>query len=416
MRPYRIGTEWGLLAIGNGLLIGLHVSLSLLAASIVFRTTGPLLFKQGIVREMLVKNFAAVDRERADALIDRPWEELSAEDQQFIAQHGGRTVAAYKARNDYYPILLLWFMWPATALMITSAITAVVLKWRAIADSFRNLRVTAEKGGGEDVSLRTIVIGSILLTIGLAVVQKYNFGMSYVQTAVAVVCSLPLILVGIRVLGETNNGPVSVMMNGLQAVFGVLWPGAIGHNLIAAGMAGSCNSQGQGTIQDYKTGKIIGSTPWVLTWVQLAAVPIGAAAVAIMYPILKKHYGEIGDQLPAPTAIKISNMALLLSQGFDALPRGAMLWSIIAGVVGIILPVIQHFGRIDWLPSAGGFGLGLILPGVLIVPMAVGGMLGWIWERQHKPSYDRYAITAASGFIAGEALLGGLITPIISLF
>jgi uncharacterized oligopeptide transporter (OPT) family protein len=416
MRPYRIGTEWGLLAIGNGLLIGVHVSLSLLAATIVFRTTGPLLFEEGIVREMLVKNFAAADRERADGLIDRPWDELSAEDQQFVAQHGGRTVVAYKTRNDYYPILLLWFMWPATALMITSAITAVVLKWRAIADSFRNLRVTAEKGGGEDVSLRTIVIGSILLTIGLAVVQKYNFEMSYVQTAVAVVCSLPLILVGIRVLGETNNGPVSVMMNGLQAVFGVLWPGAIGHNLIAAGMAGSCNSQGQGTIQDYKTGKIIGSTPWVLTWVQLAAVPIGAAAVAIMYPILKKHYGEIGDQLPAPTAIKISNMALLLSQGFDALPRGALVWSIIAGVIGIIIPIIQHFGRIDWLPSAGGFGLGLILPGVLILPMALGGILGWIWERHHKPSYDRYAVTAASGFIAGEALLGGLITPILSLF
>ena len=69
-----------------------------------------------------------------------------------------------------------------------------------------------------------------------------------------------------RVLGETNNGPISVMMNGLQAVFAVLWPGATGHNLIAAGMSGSCNAQGQGTIQDYKTGKIIGSTPRVLTW------------------------------------------------------------------------------------------------------------------------------------------------------
>jgi len=33
-----------------------------------------------------------------------------------------------------------------------------------------------------------------------------------------------------------------------------------------------------------------------------------------------------------------------------------------------------------------------------------------------KPSYDRYAVTVASGFIAGEALLGGLVLPVVSWF
>src|SRR5436305_13713492 len=106
--------------------------------------------------------------------------------------------------------------------------------------------------------------------------------MSYLQTVIAVLCSLPLILVGIRVLGETNNGPVSVMMNGLQAAFAVFWPSGIGHNLIAAGVAGSCNTAGQGTMQDYKTGQLIGPTPRLLTWAQLLAVPVGAGAVAVM--------------------------------------------------------------------------------------------------------------------------------------
>jgi uncharacterized oligopeptide transporter (OPT) family protein len=89
-------------------------------------------------------------------------------------------------------------------------------------------------------------------------------------------------LVGIRVLGETNNGPISAMANALQALFAVFWPTHIGLNLIAAGMAGNTSAQSEGTIQDFKTGKIIGSTPRILTYVQLAAVPIGAAAVAIM--------------------------------------------------------------------------------------------------------------------------------------
>jgi uncharacterized oligopeptide transporter (OPT) family protein len=413
---YRVGLEPSLLAVGSGLLVGLNISLSLLAGTVVFRTTGPVLEQQGIVHEMLVNNFVPEDRPRAETLVEKPWNDLSKDDQEFIQKKAARPVLSYMDKGDSYPILLLWFMWPATGLMITSAITAVLLQWRAIVDSFRHLRASADQGKREDVSLGTVIVGGLVFTVGLAIVQGQNFGMSYLQTAVAVACSLPLILVGVRVLGETNTGPISVMMNGLQAVFAALWPGATGHNLIAAGMAGSCNAQGQGTIQDYKTGKIIGSTPRVLTWVQLAAVPIGAAAVAVMYPLLKVRYGEIGDQLSAPTAIKISGMAVLLSQGIGALPRGALLWTVIASVIGILIPLLQQFRRITWLPSAGAFGFGLILPGTLNIPMALGGVAGWLWARQHRPSYDRYVVTVASGFIAGEALLAGLIIPIVYFF
>jgi uncharacterized oligopeptide transporter (OPT) family protein len=407
---YRVGMEWGLLAVGSGLLIGLNVSLSLLAATGVVLVAGPQLIDAGVGREIVLSGVSAEHRAECERLIDQDWDKLSPEEQKFVTQHGNKQ-AAYM-QKAYFPILLLWFMWPASALMITSAITAVLLKWRSIVASFQHLRVSAAEGKGEDVSLRTVVVGSLLLTVALALVANHYFHMTYVQTVLAVLCSLPLILVGVRVLGETNNGPISVMMNGLQAAFAVFWPASIGHNLIAAGMAGSCNAQGQGTIQDYKTGKIIGSTPRVLTWVQLAAVPIGAAAVAVMYPLLTARY-KLGEELTTPTGVKIANMAVLLSQGWSALPQGAVLWTVIAAVVGILIPLLQHYGRIEWLPSAGGFGLGLILPGTLIVPMAVGGIAGWLWERQHKPSHERYAVTVASGFIAGEAILGGLVIPLI---
>ena len=49
-------------------------------------------------------------------------------------------------QHKYASILLLWFMWPATGLMITSAITAVLLKWRSIVESFRHLQVQAPFG------------------------------------------------------------------------------------------------------------------------------------------------------------------------------------------------------------------------------------------------------------------------------
>jgi uncharacterized oligopeptide transporter (OPT) family protein len=434
-RSLKVGIEWNLLSIGTGLLIGLNVSLSMLAATIVVWITGPMLLDAGIGKEIVLNGIIKENRPKAAVLIDKKWvhletdeekkfakenqrwpekyqtaENLTREEQDWVVKHGGRQ--ADYMQEKYFGVLLIWYMWPATALMIVAAITAVLLKWRTIVESFTHLRMQAKLGKSEDVSMTTIIGGSVLMTAILVYVQHEYFGLSYLQTIVAVLCSLPLILVGIRVLGETNNGPVSVMMNGLQAVFAVFWSSHIGHNLIAAGVAGSCNAQGQGTIQDYKTGKIIGSSPRILTWVQLAAVPIGAAAVAIMYPILTSRY-KLGEDLTTPTGVKIAGMAILLSQGIGAFPQGALLWTVIGAVVGILTTIIIHFWKIDWLPSAAGFGFGLILPGTLNIPIAIGGIGGWLWLRSHKPSFDRFAVTVASGFIAGEALLGGLVLPVI---
>lgn len=409
-RSLGIGIEWGFLNIGTGLLIGLNVGLSMLAATIVIWITGPILIDSGIGKEIVLSNVAVEHRTKSETLIDKNWDDLTKDEQKFVKEKGGKQ-AAYMQGN-YFSILLAWYMWPATGLMIAAAITAVLLKWRSIVESFKHLRAEAGQGKSEDVSLTTVIVGSVILTGILAVVLNNYFGMGYLQTIVAVLCSLPLILVGIRVLGETNNGPVSVMMNGLQAVFAVFWPTSIGFNLLASGVAGSCNAEGQGTIQDFKTGRLVGSTPRILTWVQLAAVPIGAAAVAIMYPLLTARY-KLGEELTTPTGVKIANMAILLSQGLEAFPRGALLWTIIASVTGILMVLVIHFWKIEWLPSAAGFGFGLILPGTLNIPIAIGGIGGWLWMTYHRPSFDRFAVTVASGFIAGEALLGGLILPVV---
>jgi len=454
-KSYNVGMEWNLLGLGAGMLIGINVCLSLLIGTAIVAFGGPYLLEKGIGREIVLNNVAnrPVPRmqvvsalsplgsssplgvanmtalsqmdgqltsgvalvnaqEECKRQIDKPWNDLTFHEKAFVSIYGDRQ-ANYMKREKLFPVVLLWFMWPATGLMIFSAITAVLLKWRTVIASFTQLRAHASHEKREDVSLTTIVVGSTVLTILLAIIQKENFGLSYVQTAVAVLCTLPLILVGNRVLGETNFGPISVMMNGLQAIFAVFWPASVGHNLIAAGMSGSSNSQGQGTIQDYKTGQIIGSTPRILTWVQLAAVPIGAAAVAVMYPRLTRVY-EIGNTLAAPTAVKIANMAVLLSQGIDAFPRGALTWTIIASMAGVLITVVKEYTHTSWLPSPTGLGLGLIIPGVTIVPFALGGILGWVWEHTSKENYDRYYVTVASGLIAGEALLAGVVVPVLA--
>jgi uncharacterized oligopeptide transporter (OPT) family protein len=408
---YSVGFEWSVLSIGTGMLIGLNVGLSMLLGSIVVWVFGPMV--------MEIAGPSIIDNSIAPQYLDQIHALAGAgtlNDAQtaLLNQHGGM-MGNYISGN-HFAIVLLWFMWPATALMICAALTAVILKWRSIAAMFKGMAVPREKTAVRtDVSLKTIILLSAALTILLAWLQHVHFDMPYWQTVLAVVCGLPLILVGVRVLGETNSGPVSLMANTLQAIFRLFSP-AIGHNLVAAGMAGNINSQGEGLMQVYKTGKMVGSTPRVLTWVQFWAIPIGAAAVAIMYPLLIRHYGLGGDGLAAPTGLKLANMAVLMSKGISAFPPAALLWTIIAGVAGVIMTLAKDKLGWRWIPSAAGFGFALILPGTLNIPIAFGAVVAWIWSRTKPESFERNDITLASGFIGGEALVAGLILPILFYF
>ena len=410
---YRAGIEWGLLNFGSGLLVGLNIGLSMLLGTLlILYPIGPWIIGSGIGEELVRSQIADQYWAQCQSLVGiaSPAHEQAV----FIAAHCGPLQNLHA--HEYFPIVLLWVMWPATALMVASAMTAVALKWRDIAEIFRHLQV--ERGAkGEDMSLTAIAAWAVVLTLALGWIQYAQFGMSIVQTVIAVLASLPLMLVGIRVLGETNNGPVSAMSNALQALFAVFWPSHIGLNLIAAGMAGNTSSQAEGTIQDYKTGKLLGSTPRLLTYVQLAAVPIGAAAVAIMYPFLISRYGLGAEGLAAPTGLKIANMAILLSRGFEALPRYALEATVAATIVGIAVTAVRETSTArwtNWIPSIGALGFALILPGELNIPIALGGIAGWIWMKFSRPTYQQYAITVASGMIVGEALLGGLVLPVLA--
>jgi uncharacterized oligopeptide transporter (OPT) family protein len=408
---FGIGVDWNLLSVGIGLLIGLRVSLSFFGGTVLVWLFGPLIMDRvgiAIVNSGIApENVAACDALQAQG--------RAALQDPFIANCG--MLANYLGGNQF-SILLQWTMWPATALLVASALTAVVIRWRSIAAMFRRIaarRRDIEQRERGDISLRTTIVGTALLTVLLAYIQNRHFGMSYVETAVAVIVELPLMLAGVRVLGETDFGPVSVTANALQAVFAVFWPQRIAHNLIAAGMAGDGNSQAEGTIQDFKTGQLVGSTPRTLTYTQLCAVPVGAAAVAIMYPLLIDKYGLGGvDGLVAPTGLKMANMAVLLSKGPAALPSGAAAAIVAGALVGIALALASERSWGTWVPSAAGLGFGMILPGTLTFLVGVGGILGWLWQRRSPGTYGRLHFTVAAGLISGDALISGLLLPVLA--
>jgi len=414
-KGFSAGLEWNLLSVGSGILIGWNVAVSMLLGTlVVVFVAGPWIMSSGIGLEIVRSNIAPVNLAQCDTLYAMSTIPNGSAAAKFFADHCGN-MARFKG-GSYFSTVLLWTMWPATGMMVAAAFTALLLKWKVLVRTFTELRQRQQSAQREDVSLRTIVTLGLIFIAILALIQKASFGMGYAQTVVSILASLPLMLVGIRVLGETNQGPVSLMSNALQAVFAVFWPHSLALNLIGAGIAGSSSAESEGMMQCYKTGKIVGSTPRILTWAAFIGVPIGAAAVAIMYPLLIARYGLGGDGLSAPTGLKLANMAVLLSKGVSALPQGALTWTIIAVVVGIIIEIFKDLWPKagEYVPSPAAFGFALILPGLLNIPMAIGGLSGAAWEKLRPASYKQYAIVVASGLIAGEAVIGGLLIPILA--
>jgi uncharacterized oligopeptide transporter (OPT) family protein len=275
-----------------------------------------------------------------------------------------------------------------------------------IAKTFRGLTAKEVDAGG-DFPIRWVLWGSIAMAVILATVQKISLGFPLWLSAVSMLLSLVLMLVGIRVLGETNWAPISAMANVMQAVFALLAPGHVPINMIGSGMSGAVAANGEHLMQDYRAGKIVGSTNRNLTLLQLIGVPIGAAAVAIVYPAVRARYGIGGaGGLTSPISVKWAGFAELLAKGFGALPQSA-LWALIVGLaLGVILTVLEASPRIGrFIPSPTAIGLGMLIPGYAVIPMVAGGMIQAIWKKTSPRTEHIYDVPLASGFITGEALV-----------
>ena len=306
--------------------------------------------------------------------------------------------------------ILLWVMWPGTGMLIAAGLTALLLKWRTLARTFSSLSADAVSGG--DFPLKWVGIGSAVATLALVIIEYTFFGIPLWLSLISAALSAPLMLVGLRVLGETNWGPISQLTNVMQALFAALAPGSITTNLVASGTTGTIATQSEAIMQDYKCGHIIGSTPRYLTYSQLIAAPIGAACVAFTYPLYKSTYGIGGEHgLSSPISVRIAGFTDVLSSGFDALPKYSLIAMVIGAAVGIVITVGE--GRFKkFLPSPTGLGIGMMVPGNVVFTMVLGGILYSLWTRYHKDSADKIGMPLASGLIAGEAIMA-IIIPVL---
>jgi uncharacterized oligopeptide transporter (OPT) family protein len=336
----------------------------------------------------------------------------------WLADHG------YLAENARKVDVLLLVMWPAVGMLVAGGMSALLLRWRVLLSTFRSL-----SGGGisGDLSLGTVAIGGAASTVLLIAVQSLFFRTPVWHSVVAIALSIPLALVALRVLGETNWGPISTMTNLMQAFFGGIAPGDLRASMVSSGITGAVAAESEGLMQDYKVGFLIGSTPRILTYMQLLAVPVGALALAVMYPMLRDTYGIIGDhaQLTSPTSQRWVGFAKVMTQqlsGPGAGPAAALTlaWMkqsfVVGAAIGVVLTLLEQVKRLrPVVPSPTGMGIAMLIPISAVTTMFLGALGDWIWSRMNPASHERYSIPLASGVIAGEALVA-VIIPLLVTF
>jgi putative OPT family oligopeptide transporter len=355
MQPMNIGFNWSLLSFGSGLLVGFRICLAMAIGTAI------------------------------------SWFILPS----YLVSHG-------MIPEQTYPMTLRWVMWPATGLMVAGGLTSLALKWNLIVKTFRGLRGSAVDH--RDLPIKWVVIGSIVMTVVLCFVQYFSMGIPIWLSFVAIVLSLPLMLVGLRVLGETNWGPISAMSNMMQAIFAFISPGNVTVNMSSSGLTGTIAVTSEALMQDFKAGQLIGSNSRNLTIAQLIAAPVGSITTAVVYPVLRDKFG-IGPQgLSSPISVKWAGFAELLTQGLNALPPGCLVGLVIGIVVGIALTLLAE-KYAEAVPSPSAIGIGMLIPASVLMTFILGGVGQFVWAKVSPNSEDAFRIPLASGLIAGEAIL-----------
>jgi len=194
-----------------------------------------------------------------------------------------------------------------------------------------------------------------------------------------------------------------------QLTFGVLSPGNMTVNLMAANITAGAAGASADLLTDLKSGYLLGANPRQQFLAQFFGIFAGTLVVVPAFYILVPDASVLGsDQWPAPSAQVWAAVAKLLSNGMSSLHPAAANGMIIGGLVGIAIPCLELVfpKHRKYIPSAMGLGLSMVIPFYNSLSMFIGGLIALVLERKNKAAAEKYIVPVSSGFIAGESLMG----------
>ncbi|MBK7368299.1 MAG: OPT/YSL family transporter [Candidatus Eisenbacteria bacterium] len=382
------GFEPSVLLIAAGQIVGLRVSLSMLAASsLLYIWVAPWLYQ-----------IDAAQGGAANAVLNLP-------------MVGGGTL--------FHPVR--WALWGGTSLMVFASLTSLALQWKTVARSFTALKQAKTIATGADADIEAkmaaievpnswLIAGFIPISIAMLAVQMLAFQIHWWAGLIAIGMSFVLTLVACRATGETDTTPVGAMGKVMQLIFALISPGNVTHNLMSAGVGANSASSSADLLTDLKSGYLLGANPRKQFIAQFIGIFFGTLAVVPAWYLLIPNDAAL-EKFPLPATRTWEAVARVLANGIDSLPMSAR-WAILIGsLIGVLLPVLEKsFPKAkQWLPSAMGLGLGWVVFFSNALAFTIGALIAWVWSLVHKKSQDTFNVPIASGLVAGESIMKALL-------
>jgi uncharacterized oligopeptide transporter (OPT) family protein len=302
-----------------------------------------------------------------------------------------------------------WILWPGVAILVCESLTALALSWRTFVKTFTTRTALGESGhtNAETIPNSWWIGGIAVASLALVAIANIFFAIPWYLTLIAIPMSAVLASVGVRSVGETDVNPVGGLGKVTQLVFGGLAPGQMGINLMAAAITAGGASQAADMMQDLKTGHLLGASPRKLFLAQLGGIIAGVIFVVPVFEVLTKAWPLGSDELPAPAAFAWKAMAEVLAEGFGSLPPYAPTAMAVAAVFGATLPCLRRVPALKpYVPSGLAFGIAFITLPDHALNMFYGLIAWFIWRLISAESVEKLSFAVASGFIAGEGLMG----------
>jgi uncharacterized oligopeptide transporter (OPT) family protein len=301
-----------------------------------------------------------------------------------------------------------WMLWPGVAMMVTASLTSFAFSGKSMMNAMRRSDSVEDPN---DVPRKIFLASLVVSLIAASVTQTAFFGIPLWLAIGSVLFTFVLAIVAGRVSGETGITPVGPMGKVTQLVFGVLSPGDVAGNLMAANVTGGAASQTADLLHDLKTGALIGASPRDQAIGQsfgvMAGALFGCAGYLLLVPDPKGML--LTEEWPAPAVAAWKAVAELFREGFDAMPTMAMEAMVIAGGLGVVLAFLEKVlprKAATWVPSPGSVGLAMVVPALYSVSMFIGAVIAFVLTKT-KPEWSKsFLIVLAAGLIAGESLVG----------
>ena len=178
----------------------------------------------------------------------------------------------------------------------------------------------------------------------------------------------------------------------------------VAYALFATGIVFGIATISNDNLQDLKTGQLVGATPWRQQVALVFGVIFGAAIIPPVLALLNTAYGFAGTPGSGPDALAAPQAALIaaLAQGMlgGNLNLRMIEYGVLAGALLIAVDaLLGRAGRMRLPPLA--IGLGIYLPMGATLPVVIGALAGYYYDRWADRS-DRAGVCAAHGRADGD--------------